>query len=135
MALGCMVVQNPTGDSMPKIMTPKLVKEYQNQSATYGMFSPNGAAHIVCPNCRGLVMMFDELTTQQKHEISQEEDFEKQSNKLIELTGCDQRQAKANIIHLIGSSQKCRKCETNVPKGALLCSKCMSVNLHWHQTE
>ena len=120
---------------MPKKMTPKKIEEYKDQSSTYDKFSPNGKDHIVCPNCRGLVMMFDELTQKQKHEIALEEDFSKQSAKLIELTDCDERQAKANITHMIGQSQKCRKCGMRVTKGALLCSNCMSVNLHWKQAE
>ena len=57
---------------MAKRMTTRLIEAYADQSSTYARYALDGAAHIVCPQCRA-----------------------------------------------------------PVPRGALLCGRCLSVNLDW----
>jgi len=50
---------------------------------------------------------------------------------LSQISGCDARQAKANILHMRDADSRCHHCKHLVPRGALLCGQCMSVNLDW----
>jgi hypothetical protein len=116
-------------------MTPRVAENYSDLAKTYEMFSPDGKAHVVCPNCRAVIMLFEELTREQKREISEVS----HSDKLIEamdrlraIAGCDLSQAKANVLHLRRADRCCHKCGTEVTAGSLFCRRCMSVNLDWN---
>jgi hypothetical protein len=49
---------------------------------------------------------------------------------LRQTSGCDLRQAKANVLHIRDAASR-HKCQNTLPAGVLLCSQFMSVNLDW----
>lgn len=55
---------------MAKVITLRMLKNYSDQSWAYEKFSPVGKPHIVCPNCRSPVMLFEELSASEKREIA-----------------------------------------------------------------
>lgn len=119
---------------MTRQMSPKLIKDYRDQSWAYDNFAPEGRLHIVCPQCRALVLLFEDLPNAQKREIAELVHSGKSGegmDLLERLTDCGPRQAKANILHVSRIGPRCRNCEKDLPRGALLCSQCMSVNLYW----
>jgi hypothetical protein len=118
---------------MPRRMTPKKLEAYAAQSLSYET-SPPGRLHIVCPQCRALVMLFDDLDPKVRAEIGRvgRSSSRAYAAKMLgHITGCDLRQAKATGLHLRLAESHCHKCGHFVPRGALLCSQCMSVNLDW----
>lgn len=118
---------------MPSYMTPKLLKDYRDQSSTYEEFFPNGRLHVVCPQCRNPVILYEGLKAEDKAAIAklQDVDFMKAYEKLRALSECDFLQAKANFLHLRWEGSRCHNCQTTVPEGSLLCPQCMAVNLDW----
>ena len=114
-------------------MTPKLIKDYTNHNFAYGRFAPNGQLHIVCPQCRAPIVLFEDLSTAVKREIA---DLRSKNpllamKRLQQASGCEFNQAKANVLHLRSEDSRCLWCGFGVPAGALLCAQCMSVNLDW----
>ncbi|MGJ4947746.1 hypothetical protein [Bradyrhizobium sp. HKCCYLS20291] len=118
---------------MPKKMTTKLLDAFADQSWSYETFSPDGRLHLVCPHCRAVVLLFENLSPGERSEIARlrRSDRMEAIALLMRLSGCDLRQAKANVMHLRDAGSRCHVCEHDVPRGALLCSRCMSVNLDW----
>jgi hypothetical protein len=96
-------------------------------------FSPNGRLHLVCPQCGALVLLFENLASSDRSNIalSSRSDATKAMELLRRVSGCDLRQAKANVLHIRDVDSHCHKCKYPIPRGALLCSQCMSVNLEW----
>jgi thiol-disulfide isomerase/thioredoxin len=118
---------------MPRRMTPKLLKDYADQSWTYEAFCPDGRLHIVCPHCRALILLFEDLSAEAKREIAvmDGKDLNGAWEKLRDASGCDLRQAKAIIHHIRDAESRCHNCQSTVPPGSLLCAQCMAVNLDW----
>lgn len=118
---------------MTKRMTTRLIEAYADQGSVYGRYALDGAAHIVCPQCRAPVLLLEDLAPDERREIA----AVKKRNPLAAIqrlqraSGCDARQAKANILHLRDAESRCHKCQARVPRGALLCGRCLSVNLDW----
>jgi hypothetical protein len=114
-------------------MTLRLLEGYRDQSSIYEHFSPDGRLHLVCPHCRGLVLLFENLTPSDRSNVARlRRSNPAQATKLlIQVSGCDLRHAKAIILHLRDADSRCHKCQHPIPRGALLCSQCMSVNLDW----
>ncbi len=118
---------------MPRRMTPKLIKDYTNHNFAYERFAPNGQLHIVCPQCRAPIVLFEGLSEEIKGEIAE---LRRRSpvlamKRLQQAAGCELNQAKANVLHLRDEESRCHWCGFGVPAGALLCAQCMSVNLDW----
>lgn len=118
---------------MPKRMTSKLLEAFADQSWSYEAFSPDGRLHLVCPHCRALVLLFESLPSRDKSEVAllRQSDTAEAIAMLRRVSGCDLRQAKANILHIRDTDSRCHKCKHQIQRGALLCSQCMSVNLDW----
>jgi hypothetical protein len=118
---------------MPKRMTPKLLQAFADQSGSYGAFSADGRLHLVCRQCRALVLLFESLPSIDRGEVARlrHSDTMKAIAMLTRVSGCDLRQAEANVLHIRDVDSRCHKCKHQVPRGALLCSQCMSVNLDW----
>ena len=92
--------------------------------AAHRRFSPNGRPHIVCPQCRAPILLFENLSEQVKGEIA---DLRRKSRvlamkALMRAAGCDLAQAKANVLHLRNEESRCHWCGFGVPAGALLSS-------------
>jgi hypothetical protein len=124
------------GAEVPKRMTPKLVQAFADQSWAYQNFSPGGRLHLVCPHCRALVILFENLKPTDRSQIAtlwrlRGSGTQKAIEMLRNVSGCDLLQAKANVLHIRVTDSRCHKCQHLVPRGALLCSQCMSVNLDW----
>ena len=120
--------------AVPKRMTLNLLQAYADQWSTYENFSPEGRLHIVCPHCRALVVLFENLERKVRSEIATLRRGGQVANAmrvLRQASGCDLRQAKANVLHIRDAASRCHKCQNTLPPGALLCSHCMSVNLDW----
>src|SRR5437763_692334 len=102
-------------------MTIKLLTAYSDQSWSYENFFPNGRLHIVCPHCRALILLFDELSPAAKHAIActSRSDRAAAMQMLREVSGCDLLQAKANVLHIRGDGSDCHKCLLPLPPGAL----------------
>ena len=114
-------------------MTQKLLKQYVDQSSAYETISPNGRLHIVCPQCGAVVLLFEDLSLETKRKIAELEHNTLRGGMegLMEATGCDFGQAKASTFHLRDALSRCHNCESQIPRGALLCAQCMAVNLDW----
>jgi hypothetical protein len=113
-------------------MSPKQLESYRDQSRSYERFPPNGRLHIACPQCRALVLLFEDLDTDLKTEIAALKG--KRTIEAIKLpklrSGVGLAHAKAAVFHVCKNSTCCH-CSAPIPEGALLCSQCLSVNLHW----
>jgi len=118
---------------MPKRMTLRRVEQYREQGAIYQKFDPEGRLHVVCPQCGGLVLLCDSLPRRERREIAQLAHREPAAamERLKTTLPCSDRQAKAIVGHLRRGDDGCRNCGGEMPRGALLCSQCMSVNLDW----
>jgi hypothetical protein len=46
---------------MAKRMTPKLLQAFADQSQSYESSSADGRLHLVCPQCRALVLLLESL--------------------------------------------------------------------------
>ena len=86
-------------------MTPRLLQAFADQSWSYENFSPNGRLHIVCPQCRAVVVLFENVEPIDKTKIARlrRSDLKQAIAILTEVSGCDLRQAKANILHISGT--------------------------------
>jgi hypothetical protein len=118
---------------MPKFMSARRLNAYRDQSWTYRTFASDGRLHIVCPQCRALILLFEDLEPDVRREIA-----ELKSQSAIEAirllrnrTKCNLTQAKANLLHMRTADSCCHSCKAAVLRGALLCPQCMSVNLDW----
>lgn len=118
---------------MSKRMTPHRVEQYRDQGAVYEKFNPEGRLHVVCPQCGALILLCDSLARLERKEIAHlaESDPPAAEERLKTMLPCGDRQAKAIVSHLRREGVGCRHCETDMPRGALLCAQCMSVNLDW----
>ena len=110
-----------------------MVQAFADQSSVYQRFSPDGRLHLVCPQCRAVVILFENLKPADRSQIAmlRRSDIGKAIAMLRNASGCDLLQAKANVLHIRDVESCCHKCRHPVPRGALLCSQCMSVNLDW----
>lgn len=118
---------------MPKRMTPRLIEQYREQGAIYERFHPEGRLHAVCPQCRTPVLLCDSLSRLERKDVAQvaAQDSVAAMERLKTMLPCDDRQAKAIVEHLRHEGEGCRHCGGAMPRGALLCAQCMSVNLDW----
>lgn len=118
---------------MPKRMTPRLIEQYREQGAIYGKFNPEGRLHVVCPQCHTPVLLCDSLSRLERRDLAQNAVAEPAAamERLKTMLPCDDRQAKAIVAHLRREGEGCRHCGAAMPRGALLCAQCMSVNLDW----
>lgn len=121
---------------MPKHMTPRLLKAYaeHNHAPEHGWYV--GREHVVCPQCRAPIVLFGDVAPERKHAIAATrggslEGVKLAMRDLCAETGCDLAQAKANVTHLRKPGSICHACDHVLPRGALLCAQCMSVNLDW----
>jgi ribosomal protein L40E len=118
---------------MPKKMTPQRVERYRDQGAIYEKFNPEGRLHVVCPQCSALVLLCDSLSRLERRELAQQAAGEPVAalERLRTMLPCGDREAKAIVAHLRCEGEGCRHCGATMPRGALLCARCMSVNLDW----
>ena len=118
---------------MPRRMIPYNIEKYRDQSRTYAMFNPEGRPHVVCPQCRALVLLCDSLprTERQKIAATRVEEPVAAMDLLKTMLPCGDREAKAIVAHLRKAGEGCSHCGSEMPRGALLCPECWSVNLDW----
>lgn len=118
---------------MPRKMIPRYIEEYRDQKAVYGMFNPEGRSHVVCPQCRALVLLCDSLSRSDRRKIAEEAAASRLAamETLKTMLPCGDREAKAIALHLRKAGEGCHCCGAEMPRGALLCPQCMSVNLDW----
>jgi hypothetical protein len=114
-------------------MTPHRVAQYREQDAIYEKFNPEGRLHVVCPQCGGLVLLCDSLSRLERKDLVQmaAADPAAAMERLKTMLPCGDRQAKAIVSHLRRDGEGCAHCGAEMPRGALLCAQCMSVNLDW----
>ncbi len=118
---------------MPRRMIPRYIEEYRDQSSTYAAFNPEGRLHVVCPQCRALVLLCDSLSRSDRQKIAVEASANPVAamETLKTMLPCGDREAKAIVLHLRREGKGCHYCDADVPRGALLCAECLSVNLDW----
>lgn len=118
---------------MPRKMSPHHIEAYRDQSFIYERFNPEGRPHVVCPQCRALVLLCDSLSRSDRQKIAAEAAASPVAAMEILKTmlPCGDREAKAIVMHLRKVAQGCHYCGADIPRGALLCTQCMSVNLDW----
>jgi hypothetical protein len=111
-----------------------MVDEYADQSWTYTAFNPQGRLHIVCPQCRSLVLMLEDAGPDKRVEIAKLAHSRgpiAAIKRVRAVTGCDLAQAKATVLHICAAGPSCHKCGSKLEAGTLLCPQCFSVNLTW----
>ena len=118
---------------MPRRMIPRNVDEYRDQREAYEDFHPEGRLHVVCPQCRVLVLLCDSLPRSERRKIADtgKDDPLAAMEMLKTMLPCGEREAKAIALHLRKPDEGCHYCGAEMPRGALLCWQCMSVNLDW----
>lgn len=118
---------------MPRKMGPPDIEKYRDQGAIYGAFKPEGRPHVVCPKCRALILLCDSLSRSDRQNLAREAaaDPAAAMESLRTMLPCGERKAKAIVSHVRRAGEGCRHCSAQMPRGALLCSHCMSVNLDW----
>ena len=102
--------------TVPKRMTLNLLQAYVDQRWTYENFSPEGRLHIVCPHCCPLVVLFETLEPKVRSEIATLRRGGRAANAmrvLRQASGCDLRQAKANVLHIRDAASRCHKCQNS----------------------
>ena len=119
---------------MLRKITPSHLVRYKDQSFAYRHFDPGGAAHIVCPLCRALVLLFEELSPDARAKVTglRWNGESVQAVKILEQgSGCARGHAKAAVLHLRTEEGTCHNCAALLKPGSLLCPDCLSVNLDW----
>jgi hypothetical protein len=118
---------------MPKKMMPQDLDRYREQSSVYGAFNPEGRPHVVCPKCRALVLLCDSLSRSDRQQVARQAAANSAAamETLRTMLPCGDREAKAIVSHFRKAGGGCHHCGTEMPRGALLCSHCLSVNLDW----
>ncbi len=118
---------------MPRRMIPRYLEEYRDQSLAYANFNPEGRLHVVCPQCRALVLLCDSLSRTERQKIAAQaaESPSTTMETLTTMLPCGDGEAKAIVAHLRKPGQGCSHCDSEMPRGALLCPNCWSVNLDW----
>lgn len=118
---------------MPRRMIQRYIEEYRDHSDSYEDFEADGRPHVVCPQCRVPVLLCGSLTDAQRRRVAEL----RASNPvaamelLRQMLPCSDREAKAIVLHLCRPEAGCHYCGHSMPRGALLCANCMSVNLDW----
>lgn len=107
--------------------------EYRDQALSYARFNAEGRMHLVCPQCRDLVLLCDSLSRTERQKIAAEAKASPAAalDNLKTMLPCGDLEAKAIVSHLRQEGEGCRSCGAEMPRGALLCAQCMSVNLDW----
>jgi hypothetical protein len=119
---------------MPRHLTPRLIEAYADQSSTYQTFDPKGRMHIVCPQCRALILLLEDIPAAIRTEIArlrQDVQMINAIKRLRAVSDCGLAQAKANVQHICLAGPACNKCAAPLQSGSLLCPACFSVNLSW----
>jgi hypothetical protein len=118
---------------MPRTMIPRYIEQYHDQSAAYTAYNPEGRMHVVCPQCQALVLLCDSLSRTDRQRIAREAKGSPAAamESLKTTLPCGEAEAKAIVLHLRRDDTQCHHCEAEVPRGALLCANCLSVNLDW----
>ena len=118
---------------MPRRMIARYSDDYRDHSLAYSKFNAEGRMHLVCPQCRDLVLLCDSLSRTDRQKIAAEAkaDANTAMESLKTMLPCGDAEAKAIILHLRGEEAGCHYCGADMPRGALLCAQCMSVNLDW----
>jgi len=118
---------------MPRRTIPRYIEEYRDQSAIYQMSNPEGRLHVVCPQCRAMVLLCDSLPRTERQKVASEGLATPQAamETLKTMLPCGDREAKAIVMHLRKPGEGCHHCGAEMPRGALLCGQCLSVNLDW----
>ena len=118
---------------MPRRMIPRYIEDYRDQSTAYANFNPEGRLHVVCPQCRALVLLCDSLSRTERQKIAAQaaESPGAAVETLTTMLPCGDREAKAIVAHLRKPGEGCSSCGSEMPRGALLCPQCWSINLDW----
>jgi ribosomal protein L40E len=114
-------------------MIPRYIEQYRDQSLAYTTSNPEGRLHVVCPQCRAMVLLCDSLSRTERKKVASLErsDSPAALEHLKTMLPCGETEAKAIVAHLRRDDEGCRRCAAEMPRGALLCAHCMSVNLDW----
>ena len=118
---------------MPRKVVPRYIEDYRQHSVVYEKSRPEGRLHVVCPQCRALVLLCDSLSRTDRQRIAAQAkaDVRTALGSLETMLACGGVEAKAIIQHLRREDAGCSYCGAEMPRGALLCAECMSVNLDW----
>lgn len=119
---------------MQQFMTQRLIAKYLEQSWGYDLVEPHGHPHIVCPQCRWVVLLCEHLSAERRREIAQA--WRGPAGmavawRLLEADGFNEAARKGIIFHIPRRPLHCTNCGREHPEGALLCTQCMAVNLPW----
>ena len=89
--------------------------------------------YIVCPQCRALVRIGEDLSAETRRAIADERrsDSGSEQDLIRDALGCDGRTAKVVALHIPRNKHTCHWCENAMRPGALLCPHCLAVNLDW----
>ena len=118
---------------MPRRTISRYSDEYRDHTLAYSKFNAEGRMHVVCPQCRDLVLLCDSLSRTDRHKIAVEARTAPSDamENLKTMLPCGDLEAKAIVSHLRVDGEGCRSCGAEMPRGALLCAHCLSVNLDW----
>lgn len=111
-----------------------MMERYGDQNWVYENFDPKGALHIVCPQCRSLVWICEDVPVDARAHIRDLCRSHKTASAIKAVrdeTSCDLATAKSICLHVRTDPSTCHHCDSLLPRGALLCATCMSVNLDW----
>ena len=119
---------------MPRRMIPRNIELYRDHSASYETVDVEGRPHVVCPQCLTPVLLCQSLSDRQRRKAAKlrETDSVAAMDYLTKAVPCGERSAKAVVLHLRKKDEGCHYCGHPMPRGALLCANCMSVNLDWN---
>ncbi len=89
---------------------------------------------MVCPQCRTPVLLCQSLSDRRRRKAAKLKASSAVAamDYLKKAVPCGDREAKAIVLHLRKENEGCHYCGHPMPRGALLCANCMSVNLDWN---
>lgn len=92
-----------------------------------------GRPHLTCGQCQTVVVWPGDLAGDVKAGIAQaaRRDAVAAARAVEAKYGLDVREGKALVVHLTITPGKCHRCNSGVPHGETLCSKCHAANLDW----
>lgn len=125
-----------------KAMTPRLYKTLRrlpkilsaaSLDFSYGKVDPRGRPHLVCPQCGMIVLLCETLDQDQRQQIAaaRKEDVRQAWDLLARWLALDEGDSKPIVLHVCRQPGICHNCEQPIPRGSLMCSHCLAVNLDW----
>ena len=118
---------------VPRFMTQRKIARYRDHAGSYSLIDPHGRRHVICPQCRTVVLLCDHLSAERRREIAQAYRgaagltvaWRLLETRLPQTYGFDDQARKGIILHIPRRLFHCENCGQEHPEGALLCAQCM----------